>query len=268
MNYKYIKITDNNDPHLKIKSALEEFYGEDVEVKNVWSINNGFIGGIIFKINKFSTKYMQIYIAESNKYLREISFGDNIASNGKDLTNKVYFSGKATTENDWSSAGGYSSISLLCMDDGIFITIENSNSVNNCLIGGIAKATDNKFYAYGYVGEDNKGIANSPDKFTCVYNITDDINNNYALPLGQPRYSGNYNNEDDELELHKIQLLDSDLRPLKDSDGNNIYFNNIYGSIGAYSDSILFPNRGLITSKVSLQERLIFTPRSLYIKLD
>lgn len=264
MNYKYLKITDNS-PYSKIKSTLEEFYGENVEVAYVSDSVNNLIGSIIFKINKFSTKYIRIASVERWQE-REISLGESLSSNKIDITNKTYFAGKASDENSWNGSV-FKDISLLCMDDGIFISIRSTSPTNDCLIGGIAKATDKKFYAYGYVGGTN-GMYTGPTKFTCVYNITDDINGNYALPLGNPRYSGGYNNEDDKLELHKIQLLDNNLKPLNDAAGNNVYFNNIYGSIGRYDDLILFQNRGLITSKVSLQERLIFTARSLYIKLD
>ena len=265
MNYKYVKVTDNS-AYSKLKSALEEFYGEDAEVVYVSDTTTNFIGSMIFRINKFSTKYIRI--ATSSKWgEREISFGDSLSSNKQNILNPTYFAGKLSDENSWNTTA-YKSMSILCMEDSICIIIKCSNSTSNCLIGGIAKATDNKFYAYGYVGGNDSGIYNSPNKYTCVYNITDDINDNYALPLGNPRYSGNYNNEDDKLELHKIQLLNSNLKPLTDSDGNNIYFNNLYGSIGVYDDSILFPNRGLITPKVSLQERIMFTARSLYIKLD
>ena len=228
MNYKYVKVTDNS-VYSKLKNALEEFYGEDAEVVYVSDTTTNFIGSMIFRINKFSTKYIRI--ATSSKWgEREISFGDSLSSNKQNILNPTYFAGKLSDENSWNTTA-YKSMSILCMEDSICIIIKCSNSTSNCLIGGIAKATD-------------------------------DINDNYALPLGNPRYSGNYNNEDDKLELHKIQLLNSNLKPLTDSDGNNIYFNNLYGSIGVYDDSILFPSRGLITPKVSLQERL------MYIKLD
>jgi hypothetical protein len=59
MNYKYVKVTDNS-AYSKFKSALEEFYGEDAEVVYVSDTTKNFMGSMIFRINKFSTKYIRI----------------------------------------------------------------------------------------------------------------------------------------------------------------------------------------------------------------
>lgn len=65
MNYKYVKVTDNS-AYSKLKNALEEFYGENVEVVYVSDTTTNFIGSMIFRINKFSTKYIRI--ATSNRW--------------------------------------------------------------------------------------------------------------------------------------------------------------------------------------------------------
>lgn len=112
MNYKYVKVTDNS-VYSKLKNALEEFYGEDAEVVYVSDTTTNFIGSMIFRINKFSTKYIRI--ATSSKWgEREISFGDSLSSNKQNILNPTYFAGKLSDENSWNTTA-YKSMSILCM---------------------------------------------------------------------------------------------------------------------------------------------------------
>lgn len=218
---------------------------------------------VICKIPQFSEYVLKIYnynTTDVNAYYHlSVSIGDNFNTTNNTLTGEVTILSNVGISSAMNSPTVYTD--FLFTDHGMIIQSNSNENTLGSTVFVITTASNGKYYG---IGMSNHGAFKNADSSKCVNLENKSIC--YMNPLGTPSPYLGINNEKYNLELHKVTLVTSTLRPMTDADGLNIVFTNFFATICSEFDghSIYFYKRGYLTANCQYQGNNQWSKRSFF----